>query len=119
MKGGVRMCNKSTLQAVLAQVFHKVCDTFGGALNSTILFGSYARGDYDADSDIDIMVLVDMPAGELAAHRKAISEFSTDLDLEYGVFTSIKLQDLSTFDKWKDTLPFYQKILAEGVPVSA
>jgi hypothetical protein len=65
------------------------------------------------------MVLVDLPAGELAAHRKTVSEFSTDLDLEYGVFTSIKLQDLATFEKWKGTLPFYQKVLSEGVSISA
>ena len=50
------------------------------------------------------MVLVDMLTVELAAHRKAIVALSTDLDLEYGVFTSIKLQDLSTFEKWKDTV---------------
>ena len=113
------MCDKSTLQAVLSHVSKKANETFGDTLNSTILFGSYARGDYDTESDIDIMLLVDMPAGELVAHRKDMSAFSSDLDLEYGVFTSIKLQDLLTFEKWKNTLPFYRKVIAEGVSVSA
>ena len=61
------------------------------------------------------MLLVDMPAEKLAAYRKDIIIRLTDLDLEYGVFTSVKLQDFSTFDKWKDTLPFFKKILSEGI----
>jgi len=113
------MCNEATLQTVLAEISQKAQETFGGALESTILFGSYARGDYDTQSDIDVMVLVNLPAGELSAHRGAVSAFSTDLDLQYGVFTSIKLQDLATFEAWKDTLPFYRNILEEGVRVSA
>ena len=56
---------------------------------------------------------------KLATYRKAIIGRLTDLDLEYGVFTSVKLQDLPTFEKWKDTLPFYQKVLSEGVQISA
>jgi hypothetical protein len=64
-------------------------------------------------------MLVNLPAIELANFRNTISSFSSDLDLEYGVFTSIKLQDLSTFEKWKDTLPFYQQVLSEGVSLSA
>ena len=113
------MCDKSTLQKVLTSVSDKARETFDDALKSVILFGSYARGDYDGESDIDIMVLVDMPAERLAAYRKAMIELSTDMDLQHGVFTSIKLQDLPTFDKWKDTLPFYQKVMTEGVSVSA
>jgi len=113
------MCNKATLQTVLSSVSKKARETFDDALKSVILFGSYARGDYDGESDIDIMLLVDMPAGELAAYRKPMIELSTDMDLQHGVFTSIKLQDFQTFEKWKDTLPFYQKVLTEGVSVSA
>ena len=113
------MCDKSTLQTVLSSVSQKARETFDDALKSVILFGSYARGDYDGESDIDIMVLVDMPAEKLASYRKAMIELSTDLDLEYDVFISIKLQDLSTFEAWKNTLPFYRNVLTEGVPVSA
>ena len=113
------MCDKLTLQSVLSAVTQYARATFDSTLKNVILFGSYARGDYDAESDIDIMLLVDMPAEKLATYRKAIIERLTDLDLEYGVFTSVKLQDLPTFEKWKDTLPFYQKILSEGVQVSA
>ena len=113
------MCDKMTLQAILSSVSQKARGTFGDALKNVILFGSYARGDYDVESDIDIMLLVDMSADELVSYRKIMINFSTDMDLQHGVFTSIKLQDLPTFEKWKDTLPFYQKLQAEGVNISA
>jgi len=113
------MCDKLTLQTILSSVTQQAQALFGSTLKNVILFGSYARGDYDAESDIDIMILVDMPAEKLAIYRKAIIVRLTDLDLEYGVFTSVKLQDLPTFEKWKDTLPFYQKVLSEGVQISA
>ena len=33
---------------------------YGNHLKTVILYGSYARGDYKADSDIDIMILLDL-----------------------------------------------------------
>lgn len=35
---------------------------YGPALRHEILYGSCARGDFEQDSDIDIMVLLDSPA---------------------------------------------------------
>jgi hypothetical protein len=31
---------------------------YGDRLNGIVLFGSYARGDYDEESDIDLMMLL-------------------------------------------------------------
>ena len=36
-------------------------ESLGDKLDKVILYGSYARGDYDDESDIDIMVLADIP----------------------------------------------------------
>ena len=37
----------------------------GSGLYAIILYGSYARGDYNNNSDIDIMILVDLPETEI------------------------------------------------------
>lgn len=41
------------------EVVEKIKPIFEDRLKKVILFGSYARGDYDGESDIDIMVMVD------------------------------------------------------------
>ena len=38
----------------------EVKNLFGGSLRQVILYGSYARGDYREDSDVDVMILVDL-----------------------------------------------------------
>ena len=40
---------------------------FGGSLEQIWLYGSYARGDFDSESDVNIMVLVDLPKDKLSS----------------------------------------------------
>ena len=40
---------------------------YGSHVRQIILYGSYARGDFRPDSDVDIMILVDMSDLELKA----------------------------------------------------
>jgi uncharacterized protein len=52
----------------------------GEKLEKVILFGSYARGDYDEESDIDIMVIADIALGEANETRDKINAKTRDLD---------------------------------------
>jgi predicted nucleotidyltransferase len=93
---------------------------FGDKLVSVILYGSYARGDYDTESDVDIMLLIDLPASELWHYRDKLSILSSDISLndEDCITVSIYDQDLATFEKWKNHLPFYQNVIKDGVIVA-
>ena len=75
------MCNKSTLDVLLKETSIELKNIFGEKLNSVILYGSYARGDYDSESDIDVMALVDLEKSELAKYRRIVSDFANDIDL--------------------------------------
>lgn len=92
-------------------------NVFGSKLRKVILYGSYARGDYDSESDIDVMIMVDLPPAELNKYRKQITYFCADLNVENSVFISPKLQSTQMFELWKNVLPFYKNILNEGVSV--
>ena len=94
-------------------------DLFKDKLVSVILFGSYARGDYNNESDIDIMVIVDIPKDELIGYRQNVSIFANYLDLKFNFIISIKLQDKYTYECWKDTLPFFKAIKEEGIIINA
>ena len=109
------MCTKNTLDVIISRIASFSKELFGDKFKNIILYGSYARGDYDEESDIDIMIMVDMDREELAGYRSKINKFCTDLDLEYNVLLSSKLQSESFFNEWKTELPFYRNIVSEGV----
>ena len=109
------MCTKNQLDEIIRKILDFSKETFGKKFNSVVLYGSYARGDYDEESDIDIMIMVDMSREELANYRCVINNYSVDLDLQYNVLLSSKLQSKSFFETWKNIIPFYQNVIKEDV----
>ena len=108
-------CSEKDINALVTEILQHARAEFGQKLDSVILYGSYARHQADEESDVDVMVLVDETYDILSSRRYPWNRFGTELDLKYGVLTSLKLQDTETFYKWKDTLPFYKNVLSEGV----
>ena len=53
------------MQNLIEQYVEAVKKIYGSHVRQIILYGSYARGDYREDSDVDIMILVDMSDLEL------------------------------------------------------
>ena len=119
MLGGVDMCTKSRLAEITKDVVKTAAEIFGSRLSSVILYGSYARGDYDDESDIDIMIIADISTSEISKYSKMLTSYSVDVDLRENVVLSLMLQDKSTFDKYKNTYPFYRNVEAEGVELIA
>lgn len=113
------MCTQNTLNALLDRVCVKAKEVFGDSLTAVKLFGSYARGDYDDESDIDIMIVVDMNTEELPDYEKIFSDFAFDLTLEYKTLPSVLLQDRETYEKYKASHPFFRNIEREGVDLVA
>ncbi len=112
------MINKSVLEEIKKSVAYKANRLFANKLEQIILYGSYARGDYDEDSDIDIMIIVDIKREELANYRKEIAVISSKLSLDYDVTVSIHLQDLETVNNYQNVLPYYTNIMREGMIVN-
>ena len=48
------------MKDVLLRVYNNIHEIIGEPLQEVFLFGSYARGDYDSESDIDIAVIIDL-----------------------------------------------------------
>ena len=112
------MCTKSQLQVVSEKVARLAKEQFGDKLDKVILYGSYARGDYDDESDIDIMVLVDLPKEELASFKKPFIYLSSDMGLEYDLVITITLKDTETYYRYLEAVPFYHTVQKEGVLIA-
>ncbi|MBR1877080.1 MAG: nucleotidyltransferase domain-containing protein [Lachnospiraceae bacterium] len=92
-------------------------EVYGDKLREVILFGSCARGDFDEESDIDVMILLDVDKFEATSEREKIHTVVHRLDrkYEYELLFSIIVQSSSEFDYWMETLPFYRNVRKEGI----
>ena len=93
-------------------------DTFGDKLDKVILYGSYARGDYDSESDIDFLVLADVPQEEAASWRSKVRDRIPYIDLEFDLLVSLRVTGKTVFEQCVGFLPFYKNVSIEGVLIS-
>ena len=112
------MCTQSQLTDILTQVAQTAKAVFAEHYCEMILYGSYARGDQDDESDVDIMVLADVPIEDLSQYRKMFHTVLDELEFKYDIVVSLVLRDKATFDRYLDALPFYQAVRKEGVSVA-
>ena len=109
------------LDSLLREAVDDAKAIFKDKLVSVILFGSYARGDFDTESDIDVMIIADIHADETPQYRVELNKTAGRLSLNTESCTTfcILLQDTATFRKYQNYLPFYRNILNEGVTLYA
>ena len=109
------MCSQSDLQVITGSVVKAAVELLEDKIYKIILYGSYARGDFDAESDIDILILLDCDSGEVREYRKQISRLASRIGLENDIEVSLLLRDRASFEDRADFLPFYKNIQKEGV----
>ena len=84
-----------------------------------ILFGSYARGDAEPGSDIDVLILVDASRQDISERNWQIGDLAAELLLDYGIVVSPIVENRDYFNKNMDVLPFYRNVGREGVRLGA
>jgi predicted nucleotidyltransferase len=62
---------------------------YGDRLRDVVLYGSYARGDYDDESDIDLMVLLNDEHVNTYAEIFRLSDLTMDFTIRYGIAVSV------------------------------
>jgi predicted nucleotidyltransferase len=108
---------KKEIEEIIKQINSHLKKKFKEKLDKIILFGSYARGDYDNESDIDILVLV--KDVELRKYNDEMTDFEVDLTIKYGILPSIILRNTRYFNENKEIIPFYRSVEKEGVEIYA
>lgn len=106
---------QAKMQQILKAYSIKVQQIYGSHLASIILYGSYARGDARPDSDIDIMILVDLSDDEIRNYADQLSRVTFDSNLENDVMIMPIVKNINHFRKWIPSYPFYRNVDQEGV----
>ncbi len=100
---------------LLQKYVNEIKDIYGQHLKAVILYGSYARGDYRDDSDIDIMILLNITDIEIENYRHQLSDMTYDFNMD----NDVDIKPIAKYDEhfryWLKAYPFYANVEREGV----
>ena len=88
---------------------------YGDDIEAIYLYGSYARGDFDDDSDIDFAAIVKGERRDVQKKRWQLWADADKIDLEYDVLTSPTAIPANDFERYKDESGYYKNICKEGI----
>ena len=107
------------VKEILKKYVNEIQELYGNQLKSVILYGSYARGDFKQDSDIDIMILVDMTDIEIREKGQFLSEATFEYNFDNNIMIMPIVKNLNHFNKWLRACPFYFNVKKEGIELYA
>ena len=113
------MCTKATLDELLKRFRKEAEKLFGDKLEEMILYGSYARGDNTEESDIDVMIIADIPMSEEIKCTGSLTNTVVDFDLEYDVVLSVIVESKEKYEKYKTINPLFVNVEKEGIKIAA
>ena len=108
------MCTKNQLDNISKRISQTYRSVYGDNIVAIYLYGSYARGNYSDESDIDITAIVKGDRLELQNKLKKIWDISADIGLENDVIVSPTVIPFDEYEEYKRTLPYYINIWKEG-----
>lgn len=108
----VRKSNPILMKA-LSQMCNELKGIYGNQILKIVLYGSYARGEETAESDVDIALILKEADSEKT--HEAMTDVVVDYELEQGVTLSVITIEYENYAEWRTTLPFYKNIDREGI----
>jgi predicted nucleotidyltransferase len=79
-------------RAALAALVDRLRQRYGDDLLRVVLFGSKARGDFDDESDLDLLIVVRMRDGNYRQYWNEIVDLTWDIELTYSIVTSLVIK---------------------------
>ena len=114
------MRGQEEIQIIMNSFTTRCKELFGHRLLEVRLYGSYARGDQEEYSDIDLLVLIDTDGIEARKYLSPVCGIASDISLEHnGIDLSPFICGKDQYDKLKSFPGFYNSIFNEGISVYA
>lgn len=110
----------NNIKIIINEFITEVNKILGQRVKKIILYGSYARGDFNKSSDIDIMILTDLSDEEIIEYRTKIWDYAYDIEFDnnFDITLSPLVKNIDKFNYWLEALPFYMNVQKEGVVLS-
>lgn len=101
------------LRSLIQEVKQALTELYGDRLDRVILYGSYARGDFHAESDVDVMVVLKDEQVQSNKEIWFMGDQIGDLSYRFDLFISAKAVSLTKY--LTSDLLFYKNIRREGI----
>lgn len=100
---------------VLRRFADDVINLLGTSLVKIILYGSYARGDFHENSDMDVMILTSLDDDGIRKIENSVYDIASDYELSENVYISVSIKNIDHFNYWLGALPYYDNVEKEGI----
>ena len=98
----------------LKQYTEEIAKIYGKHLKSVILYGSYARGDYTEDSDIDIALLLKSDRLKAKKYGSVLANIATELAMKYFAVVNFVCLPYEEYIDKNDWYDYFRNIKQEG-----
>ena len=113
------MCTQSELFKIIKDLRIRLEFLFKDEKIEVILFGSYARGDMQEGSDIDLLFLVDSSRQTIQEKHWQVGEAAAEVLMDHGIVVSPIVENRAYYHANANILPFFKNVQREGVRISA
>ena len=103
------------LSVLLDRLALELKELYGGQYRGMVLYGSYARGEADEGSDVDVLLLLE---GEVNSTRELIRAEEVEWPLSLDAGYTISLLPVSVEAYQSSEQPFLRNARGEGISLS-
>ena len=104
--------NSEKIKPLLLEFKTELAKIYKNNIKKSILFGSYARGVFHSESDIDLLVVLEKPENPYIEIER-ISDIKFNFLLKYNINISCLFSDEKKFQQRLE--PVYYNIMKEGI----
>lgn len=104
-----------TLESIKNSALEKLPEIMKEDCKTIILYGSYARGDYTADSDVDIAILTDSDREQVKKYSPQLDELATQIAIDTLAVVNFVCLPQKEYESKKSWYPFFKNIAKDGI----
>lgn len=102
---------------IAKEVERKIRNIFPETITKMMIYGSYANGTFDDESDVDLIVLVNDTDDFIEKQRERISEIVAEISSANNIFVSVIIRNDRLFYERSTYVPFYMNVARDGVVI--